>query len=89
MYVRLALDIDASYCYVMPKVGKEYEGTNMDGEIIRGELADFKLLNKDGRILGWTKTLRPIQTPTRESIIEKARQVLSDEEINILTGGNK
>jgi hypothetical protein len=73
----------------MPEVGKEYEGTNMDGEIIRGELADFKLLNKDGKIIGWTETLRPIQTPTREEIIEKARQVLSEDEINILIGGNR
>jgi hypothetical protein len=70
----------------MPEVGKEYEGTNMDGEIIRGELADFKLLNKDGKIIGWTETLRPIQTPTREEVIEKARQVLSEDEIAILTG---
>jgi len=68
----------------MPEVGKEYKGkSTFNGEWFKGKLIGFNI--------GHTvcDTIRPITTPTRESIIEKARQVLSEDELNILTGGNK
>ena len=65
----------------MPEVGKEYEGLRASAdEWVKGKL---NFLNIGGTVC---RAIRPIQPPTRESIIEKARQVLSEEEINILTG---
>jgi hypothetical protein len=65
---------------VMPEVGKEYEFH--DGVTwVRYKLNSFNAGH------GGYYHIRPIQTPTRESIIEKARTVLSHEEIKILTGG--
>jgi hypothetical protein len=64
----------------MPEVGKEYEFH--DGVTwVRYKLNSFNAGH------GGYYHIRPISTPTRESIIEKARQVLSEDEINILIGG--
>jgi hypothetical protein len=67
---------------VMPEVGKEYEFH--DGITwVRYKLNSFNAGH------GGYYHIRPIQPPSRESIIEKARQVLGEDEINILTGGNR
>jgi hypothetical protein len=63
---------------VMPEVGKLYRFSS-DGVT----WVNFKLKSFNGEFF----LIRPIQTPTREEVIEKARQVLSEEEIEILTGG--
>ena len=66
---------------VMPEVGKEYK-VSFDGNVW------FKdtLIGYETEKCTNVSHIRPIQTLTRESIIEKARQVLSEEEIAILTG---
>jgi hypothetical protein len=66
----------------MPEVGKEYEGLRASAdEWVKGAL---NFLPIDGYSC---RAIRPIQAPTREEVIEKVRQVLSEEEIAILTGG--
>jgi hypothetical protein len=64
----------------MPEVGKAYEFSH-DGVT----WVNFKLKSFNGEFF----LIRPIQTPSREEVIEKARQVLSEDEIAILTGGNQ
>jgi hypothetical protein len=67
---------------VMPEVGKEYEFSHYGEKWFHGVFKGFVASGHRE-----FKHIRPIQTPTREEIIEKSRRVLTEEEIAILTGG--
>jgi len=69
---------------VMPEVGREYEGVTYGGdEVARGRLTSFEIHGFE------CKSIRPISTPTRESVLKRAKELgLTQAEIEVL-GGEK
>ena len=71
---------------VMPEVWKEYNATTVDGRAISGELMGFLIGSDEAE---YCKSIRPISTPTRESVLKRAKELgLTQAEIEVL-GGEK
>jgi hypothetical protein len=65
---------------LMPEVGKEYEGTSYSGDrVVQGKLLSFRIDDCN------CQSIRPIQIPTHDEVLEKAKQLgLTETEIQIL-----